>query len=272
MKRFAFLACLLALASMPASGHAESRCASIEMTPSARLQIVAWVESASGEYERTIYITQETGRFGLGNRPGRWDFNSGPMWPYGRRIATFPVWAHKHTEGPFDAVVFQSCCTAENTASDDPTFCETLINDSTKSSPWDREFSDCSENNLSHLFNQSSREPHFCQPFMPSDPKWAKADAMTCATVAFTDKGKFSTTASSLYPPRADLAGLRTPTDSPSVDMYKQANPFDAVSQATPSAGQPQAIAWPIPDDLPSGSYVLNVEVAKEFDQNATYS
>ena len=38
--------------------------------------------------------------YGLGNRPGRFDFNSGPpssdLWPYGRRVTTFPVWAHRH--------------------------------------------------------------------------------------------------------------------------------------------------------------------------------
>ena len=82
---------LVALA--PAAAHADSRCATIEMTPSEKLQIVAWVETASGQYVDTVYITQTVGRFGLGNRPGRWDFNSGPMWPYGRRTATFPIWS-----------------------------------------------------------------------------------------------------------------------------------------------------------------------------------
>ena len=42
-------------------------------------QIVVWLETATGDYLQTLYITAQTGRFGLGNRPGRWDFNAGPM-------------------------------------------------------------------------------------------------------------------------------------------------------------------------------------------------
>jgi hypothetical protein len=266
VKSVVAIAALLA----PAAAHAESRCASIEMTPSDKLQIVAWVETASGQYVDTPYITQTVGRFGLGNRPGRWDFNSGPMWPYGRRIATFPVWAHRHGL-TFPTVIFQNCCHSMAGASDDPNYCFSLTNDPLKTSPFDREFAECGENNLSHPFDESSREQHFCQPFMPTDPKWAKADAMTCATLAYTDKGKFSATSTSLYPPRHDLT-RNLSTDDESVESFHLNNPFDAVSQATPPGGMPQAIAWPIPDSLPSGSYVMYLEVAKEFDHNPTYS
>ena len=56
----------------------------------------------AGDYIDTIYITQQTGTFGLGNRPGRFDFNSGPHWPYGRRITTFPVWSHARHRVPGD--------------------------------------------------------------------------------------------------------------------------------------------------------------------------
>ena len=71
-----------------------NRCVDVQFTPTDKLQIVAWVETPAGDYVDTIYITQQTGTFGLGNRPGRFDFNSGPNWPYGRRITTFPVWSH----------------------------------------------------------------------------------------------------------------------------------------------------------------------------------
>src|SRR5688572_9013104 len=54
-------------------------------------QIVAWVEDANGVYVDTVFITQQTGSYGLGNRPGRYDFNSGPKWPYGRRVNVFPI-------------------------------------------------------------------------------------------------------------------------------------------------------------------------------------
>ena len=224
-------------------------------------QIVIWVETTTGEYVTTLYITSQTGRFGMGNRPGRYDFNSGPMWPYGRRITTFPVWAHKHGQ-TFPVVEFQN-------APDNPFDCFTGSGST---------YAQCGENNLSHPFSQSSPEKHFCQPLMPSDGKWTTAaDAMSCATQAFTDKGRFASaapadTAASLYPPRTDV--LRSQPDSPSVDMYKSINPFDAVSQATPVLGQMAEIDWPIPQDLPMpmGDYVMWVEVAKAFDSNATYN
>src|SRR6185503_15255952 len=128
--------------------------------------------------------------YGLGNRPGRFDFNSGPMWPYGRRETVFPVWAHRKTPATFPAVIFRNCCGFGNPPpSDDPDYCNTLVNDPMAQPPFDRAFTECGENNLSHAFSDSSREPRFCQPFMPSDSKWAQADAMSCATIAFTDKG-----------------------------------------------------------------------------------
>jgi len=195
-------------------------------------QIVAWLEKPSGEYVQTIFITQQTGRFGLGNRPGRFDFNSGPNWPYGRRITVFPVWSHKH------GIVFPQ------------------VN-----------YQNGDDNNLSQEFNVSSREVHFCRPMLPDEPGW---DAATCASSIWTDKGVFGT-GSSGYPPRADVTRVAG-TDSPSVDMYKTMNQFDAVSQATPRLGSAAQISWPIPPELPMGDYVLFMEVSLEQDFNATYN
>lgn len=195
-------------------------------------QIVAWIEDTSGNYVDTIFITQQTGTYGLGNRPGRVDFNSGPSWPYGRRLGVFPVWSHRHGLS-FDEVVFQN---------DD-------------------------ESNLSHPFNESSRETRFCRPIMPTENLW---DAGSCASQVFTDKGVFSSTAKSNYPPRNDV----TPSvpDSPSVDLYAMLNPFDAVSQPTPANDVPAQLTWIAPDSLPDGNYVMWVEVAREFDHNETYT
>ncbi len=242
-------------------------------------QIVIWVEDTAGNYKDTVFITAQTGRYGLGNRPGRWDFNAGPMFPYGRRITTFPVWSHRHKSGPngdgsFPGVVFRNCCGTSGTTppeTDDPAFCEMLVNDPSNPDPRHRaDFLDCGDNNLSHSFSDSSRELHYCQPYRPSDPKWIVADAMTCATAAFTDKGTFSDSFTSRYPPRTDL--VRTPSDSPSVDLYKQMNPFDAVSSATPLPGTAAEIHWPIPQELTTGDYVMWLEVSQAFDHNATYS
>ncbi len=219
-------------------------CVGVSFTPTDQLQIVAWVEKADGTFVDTIYITQKTGFYGLGNRPGRYDFNSGPvvhdMWPYGRRITVFPVWAHRH------------------------------------GLTWPEvEFQNGLDNDLSHPIDQSSteRNPPYCRPMEASgsdEPAW---DTGTCATTkpVGTDKGTLSATATSLYPPRADLT-RDSSVDAPSVDMYKLLNPFDAVTQATPIGGMPAQISWQVPSDLPAGSYVLWLEVSEAFDFNDTYN
>lgn len=242
-------------------------------------QIVVWLEDAAGNYLQTLYITAQTGRFGLGNRPGRWDFNSGPLFPYGHRVQTFPVWAHRKPER-YPAVIFQnmegtdpSCVRAQcggltteqcNAACAVPDTCDGLTGPA---------YTNCGDNDLSHPSSDSSSELHFCRPLSQQydAQKWQQADAMTCATVAFTDKGKFSTITQSLYPPRLDLV-RNAPIDSPSVDMYKQLAGFDAISHATPAAGTDEKIVWPLPQGMPGGNYVVWVEVSQAFDMNGTYN
>jgi hypothetical protein len=197
-------------------------------------QIVAWLEKPDGTYVATMYITDQVGRFGLGNRPGRFDFNSGPNWPYGRRVTVFPVWANRHGVS-FPQVGYQNA----------------------------------DDSNLSHPAGDSSRETHFCRPLLRSEPQW---DAATCSSTIYTDKGTFGAAMSS-YPPRADVIPAPKPNgqDSSSVAMYRTMNPFDAVSQATPRLGSATEVSWPIPPDLAMGDYVLFMEVALERDFNATY-
>ena len=133
---------------------------------SALPQVVAWLEDLQGNYIDTVYITHATGTFGIGNRPGRYDFNSAPLWPYGRRVTVFPVWAHKHGL-TFPELVFQ----------------------------------DGNDDGLSHSIAQSSRDTYFCRPLQGPE-----LDAMTCpSSISLTDKGQFGP-AQSLYPPRSDLA------------------------------------------------------------------
>ncbi|MEO8701171.1 MAG: fibronectin type III domain-containing protein, partial [Kofleriaceae bacterium] len=193
-------------------------------------QIVAWLEDASGAFVETVYITRTTGTFGLGNRPGRFDFNSGPAWPYGRRTTVFPVWASRQPIR-WPQVVFQ----------------------------------DGADDGLSHSFAQSSPEQHYCRPRLE-----AEFDAVSCASPAFTDKGIFSTTETSAYPPREDLNPLVQ--DSPSVEMYATLNPFDAISQATPASGSTLQYSWAMPNTVLPGEYILWVEVSKELDMNGSYN
>jgi hypothetical protein len=212
---------------IPAGARGTPPVASPEIAP----QIVAWLETPNGEYLQTIYITQRTGRYGIGNRPGRFDFNSGPSWPYGRRTTVLPVWAHRH------GVVFPQL-----------------------------EFQSGQDSELSHAFQKSSRETHFCRPLLPTEALW---DAATCSSSVYTDKGTFGTS-TSRYPPRSDVTPSAS-VDSPSVAMYRTMNQFDSVSQATPRIGTASQISWPIPPTLPMGDYVAFLEVALEQDFNAAF-
>jgi len=232
------LAALLLVAAPARADTGQCHVIDVDFVPAKNLQIVAWVEDTTGHFIDTIFVTQSIGTYGLGNRPGRFDFNSGsplfPSWPYGRRITTFPVWAHRH------GLAFPEI-----------------------------EFQNGREDDLSHPFNQSSQENHYCQPLQDTDPVW---DVATCATAFVgTDKGVLSQTKTSPYPPRSDLVRNQM-YDSASVDMYGVLNPFDAVSQPTPPGGVAAQVSWPIPPMLAAGNYVMFVEVAKEFDMNASYN
>ncbi len=235
------LAALVGVAAFgPAVAGADNQCrvVDVDFVPGDTLQLVAWIEDVAGNYVDTIFITEETGTYGIGNRPGRFDFNSGPGWPYGRRETVFPVWAHRHGL-TFPRIEFQGG------------------NDNSV---------------VVAAAELSSREPHFCRPLMDGGADQAAWDAGTCATQPFTDKGRFSPTGvTSLYPPRADLHP-DPPFDSADVAQYAMLDVFDAVSQATPPIGMPAQITWPIPGELPAGNYVLFVEASEEFDDNASYN
>ncbi len=240
---------LVALVTLPAPAFADEgvcHVVDVQLQPQTRTdlrpgmqqppQIVIWVEDAAGNFVDTVFITQQTGTYGIGNRPGRMDFNSAPLWPYGKRITTFPVWAEKKPER-FDAILFQ----------------------------------DGAENNLSHRVEESSLDPHFCRPMQPTGGDGVKFDAMTCASPnsTHTDKGVRSTNVKSKYPPRQDM--VRAPEDDPDLDTFADMNPYDSVSGATPVVGEVAKFNWPILD-REAGDYVMWVEVSTEFDHNATYS
>jgi hypothetical protein len=215
-----------------ADGDGMCRVVKFDMVPADDLQMVVWLEDDVGNYVDTLYITRMVGSYGLGNRPGMMEFNTAWAWPYGRRTSTFPVWAHRH-------------------GMDWPLL----------------EFQNGDDTNLSHPLGQSSVESFFCRPLREGEAAW---DTQTCASTIYTDKGVFSATERSLYPPRADLTAVDG-IDSDSVAMFADMNPFDEVSRATPPGGMPFQLSWPIPASLPEGNYVAWIEVNRELDQNATY-
>ena len=128
--------------------------------------------------------------------------------------------------------------------------------------------------------NSSSPEPYFCRPMAQPEI----VDAVTCPSGQFRSvKGLLdSTQPASYYPPRADLfnfggtlclprigyPGSCYPGDSA---QYTGMNDVDVVAAATPPYGTPFTGSWVVPADLAPGEYRLSIEVAKEFDGNATY-
>jgi hypothetical protein len=228
----------------------------LSFTPGEDLQIVVWVEDSAGNYVDTLFMTRKTATYGLGNRPGIMEFNSEFLWPYGRRVTVFPVWAARHAAGVhmYPHLIFQ----------------------------------DEDDLDLSHSIAQSSLEPYFCRPLRVGEDSWnASVDAGTCATPTYTDKGKFlryddgGVALISPYPPRNDLAEPVVDIDHEDVAMFDQINDLDGISQATPPAATPYTIRWSVPTcearcadftpPVPDGDYVAWIEVSSEFDQNEFY-
>jgi hypothetical protein len=207
-------------------------------------QIAVWLESADGtRFVDTLMVTTLTASRGIGNRPGVWNFPSGPYFPYGKRAMALPIWAHARGT-LYPTVVMQ----------------------------------DGMETWLGFHEEISSPDPYYCRPLQPDE---VNVDAITCPTRFNSAKGKLDPTTSAYYPPRADLtsfinadcddvgATIPCPTDA---GRYATLNDLDAVATATPPYGAPWSGVWHLPSDLPAGDYALLVEVNKEYDTNASFA
>lgn len=211
-------------------------------------QIAVWVESADRTlFVDTLMVTNMTAARGIGNRPGVWNFLSGPFFPYGKRRMALPIWAYARGK-LYDTVVMQ----------------------------------DGKESWLGFHESTSSGEPYYCRPVMPSE---VNVDAITCPTRFTSVKGKLDkadASTKSYYPPRNDLTtfgsgdcdavGGTLPGCTVSAMTYAALNDLDAVAAATPAYGAPYTGTWTIPAVLPAGDYALYVEVNKEFDTNTSHS
>lgn len=199
---------------------------SFQYTPAPRAQVAIWIEDAAGHYLRAVAITDAVAYRGIGNRPGASQMNSGYRWPYGRREGVLPIWAHRRISAPgaraFPRVVFQNRV----------------------------------EGLASRTTSDESPDTYYCLQFDLSKSSRDDLDAVSCATMFNSDKGRYMTSADvakgytepwedvmpasgggtpttqgrqqvlplgSLYPPRMDATRCTDATtcfDSPDIDHY----------------------------------------------------
>ncbi|PRP91165.1 hypothetical protein ENSA5_57820 [Enhygromyxa salina] len=224
----------------PASDAPDSALLEFHLDPVADLQIAIWLEDSEGNFLEDVYVTQATGKLGIGNRPGLPLFLSSWHAPYGPREGVLPVWAHRRGAS-YPKIVFHD------------------------SSPTDQDSQGFHE-------STSSPETYFCRPLRPDEDD-AIVDVMTCPSPASfnSDKGKFLAGERSVYPPRADLTSVHD-KDSSDVGLYAGLNELDAVTHATPIAG-PYRVSHRLERDaVPEGPLVAWIEVSRERDENPDWA
>ena len=246
----------------------------LEFTPVKSAQIAIWVERADGEFLATVRLTEAVARRGIGNRPGASQMNSGFRWPYGRREGVLPIWATRRASAPgaqpFKRVIFQNRS---------------------------------SEGLASRTSNDFSADDYYCLSFNRDRSTKEALDAVSCASVFSSDKGRFvndddlermygepyepvgtrsgtvrTLSPDSLYPPRRDVSRCEQPcNDHADVDLFnahsREVMPdIDAVTMATPVGGMRQRILFEVPPEWEAGEYRACVEVNVEGDYNATFN
>jgi len=208
-------------------------------------QIAVWLQDATGAFVDTLMVTNATSVRGIGNRPGRSDFLSGPLFPYGKRIMSLPIWAHARGKTYNTLLMQEETCAVGGPA----------------------------ESCLGWHEGYSSTELYFCRPLQQTEAQAAignEVDAITCPTKFNSEKGQFDPTTPNYYPPRSDLTTF-TSIDGSDPPMFAAINDLDAVAAATPAYGSVYNGTWSVPSSLPPGDYTLMVEVNKEYDSNASH-
>lgn len=260
----AFTLVLFTSSSWAAAAHAQQRTITIEMTPTLRAQLAVWIESTDGTIFQTLRLTDAVAFRGLGNRPGALQMNSGYHWPYGRREGVLPIWAHRR----FDAtgLAWHRVVFARRTSE-----------------------GDASRAGSTEAVNTA--DPYYCLSFTGHET----LDAVSCASVFMSNKGRFLTDADvsagygepfedapgvgrmrplsidSLYPPRGDInCGLGC-ADEPDVMTFPAERArvmpeLDAVTMATPPHDAPFSFTYDVPTDWPDGEYTVFVEANTEGD------
>jgi hypothetical protein len=275
MRRAGWLAAILVCcATLGVRADGPSRATlKLSFVPTDRAQIAVWVEKADGTFVGTLALTHATATLGIGNRPGALQMNSGFRWPYGRREGVLPVWANRRAEAPgakqFTRVIFQ----------------------------------DRVEGKASRTTSDQSQDDYYCLSFDKDTTSLEALDAVTCASVFNSDKGRFITAAdvndgyaepfdgaagatmrplsrTSLYPPRRDVARCTTSGcyDSPDVDQFKSharsvMPELDAVTRATPPGDRLSEWIFDVPETWSKDEdYVLFIEANVEGDYNNAFN
>jgi hypothetical protein len=274
MRWFGWL--IVVLASLRAATPVAAQTASLELTftPIDRAQLAVWVERDDGTFMGTLALTFAVAKAGIGNRPGALQMNSGYKWPYGRREGVLPIWAHRRAAAPaaalFKRVIFQNR-TSEGFA--------------TQNTP------------------DQSPDDYFCLSFTQQNATREKLDAMTCASVFTSDKGRYAAQRDldvgyaepfenapgigimrrldlwSLYPPRRDVTrcsqGCFDHVDVADFRSHALAvmPELDAITRATPQGRRSSQWTFDVPDAWPrDADYKLFIEVNVEGDYNDTFN
>lgn len=244
-----------------------------QYTPTGRAQIAIWIEDGDGAFLTTVGLTDAVAARGIGNRPGASQMNSGFRWPFGRREGVLPIWAHRRASAP-DAKQFKRVI-----------------------------FQDRPEGWASRKREDSSPDTYFCLAWDQSRSKKDALDAVSCASVFASDKGRYMTdadaqagygepyedvntkigrlqplAATSLYPPRRDIARPCGASCTESADVAdfgahaREVMPdIDAVSMATPPGNEPASVLFSVPAEWSEGDYRACLEINVEGDYNANF-
>jgi hypothetical protein len=275
MRRVGWLCVLLVQWGVGSLAAAQTASLELTFTPTDRAQIAVWVERDDGTFMGTLALTYAVAKAGIGNRPGALQMNSGYRWPYGRREGVLPIWAHRRASAPgaatFRRVIFQ-----------------------------DRR----SEGYATRNANDQSPDNYFCLSFAQATTSRDALDAVTCASVFSSDKGRFVAQRDldvgyaepfenapgmgtmrrldlwSLYPPRRDVERCTRTLDCfDHLDVSEFRGhalavmpELDAVTRATLQGRRGAQWNFDLPADWPrDAGYKLFIEVNVEGDYSDSF-